>query len=164
MKYIPTFSSISLQTTILSSESADSIRRRCFRTCVHHPNMCVAAPAACCCCRRRCLLVVCACGRLAAEFESTAESVREDFLRQRVPPARAQPLGSVPVRAAERRGARPAAELGWVLAITSARVMVAAAPTPGSWPPVCCPAGWADNGYKTSFFNAAAPNVACKKI
>jgi len=29
--------------------------------------------------------------------------------------------------------------------------MVAAAPTPGSWPPVCWPAGWADNGYKTPF-------------
>jgi hypothetical protein len=44
-----------------------------------------------------------------------------------------------------------AAELGWALAIASARVMVAAAPTPGSWPPVCWPAGWADNGYKTPF-------------
>jgi hypothetical protein len=121
---------------------------------------CVLAAACCCCClpampcrlRRRYRPVVPPCSLC---MRTPCCCVRDDSRECPVrlpaaegPTARAQPLGSVPVRP-WTCGA--GAELGWALAIASARVMVAADPTPGSLPLLCWPAGWADNGYKTPF-------------
>jgi hypothetical protein len=105
MEYIPTFSSISLQTTNQSSaESADAFE--------HRMSVC-----ACCC-----LLLLPAClpspPPLLPVVPPCSLCMRTPCCRVRVnrrecpvrlpaaegPTARAQPLGSVPVRAAERRG------------------------------------------------------------